>query len=209
MRPRVLQITAADVLPERALFDRLEAIASLPDGARRGFAVQLRDPELDTRALFDLGARLRVATRAVGAALVVNDRLDLALALGADGVHLGRRSVSVADARALLGSSMWISVACHAVTEVVHAAEAGADAAVLSPIFASPGKGTPLGVSALVEARASLTARGLDVQVVALGGITAEETAACFAVGASAVAAIRADLTGVLSPVLDASARSC
>src|SRR5690349_3462243 len=102
MRPRVLQITAASVLPEGALRARLAALAALPEEARRGYAVQLRDPELPVRELLRLGGLLRDATRALGAGLIVNDRLDLALALSADGVHLGRRSVTVADARALL-----------------------------------------------------------------------------------------------------------
>lgn len=198
MRPRVLQITAADVLPEAALFARVAALAALPEAARRGFAVQLRDPALPARALLDLGARLRAATRAVGAGLVVNDRLDLARTLGADGAHLGRRSVRVAEARALLGEGAWVSVACHAVDEVVRAAEEGADAAVLSPIFPSPGKGAPLGVAAIAAAREALGARGVKVAIVALGGVDAGNAGACFAAGADGVAAIRADLTGVL-----------
>lgn len=198
MRPRVLQITAADVLPEADLFARLRALAVLPAHARRGFAVQLRDPELSSRALLDLGMRLREATRALGAALVVNDRLDVALAIGADGVHLGRRSVSVEDARAVLPTGAWISASCHDLAGVVRAGEGGADAALLSPIFASPGKGRPLGVEALREARAALDARGSATMLVALGGVTAENAASCIAAGAGAVAAIRADLGQVL-----------
>ncbi len=204
MRPRVLQITAADVLPEAELWARLARLAALPAAVRAGYAVQLRDPELSTAALLALGARLREATRALGAALVVNDRLDLALALGAEGVHLGRRSVTVADARAWLPRA-WIAVACHTVEDVVRAAREGADAAVLSPIFASPGKGTPLGPGALAAARAAV---GEGLQLVALGGVDAASAAACFAAGADAVAAIRADLAGALATqgrrVLDA-----
>ena len=205
MRPRVVQITAASVLPEEALWARLLAYAALPAEARAGLAVQLRDPELSGRELSRLGARLREVTRAMGAALVINDRLDLAIALGADGAHLGRRSVAVADARALLPGGAWISVACHAIDDVVRAAGEGADAAVLSPIFASPGKGAPLGVVAIEEARAALAARGLAVQLVALGGVDARNAEACFAAGADAVAAIRADLAALL----DAPARPC
>ena len=201
MRPRVLQITAAAVLPEAELWARLGAVARLPAAVRAGLAVQLRDPELATGALMALGGRLREATRALGGALVVNDRLDLALALGADGVHLGRRSVTVEDARALLPGT-WIAVACHAVADVVAAARAGADAAVLSPIFASPGKGTPLGPAALGAARA---AAGQGIQLIALGGVDAANAAACFAAGADAVAAIRADLTSVLASCHDAT----
>jgi thiamine-phosphate pyrophosphorylase len=204
VRPRVVQITAASVLPEPALFARLDRVAALPEAARRALAVQLRDPEMDGHARLQLGRALRDRTRAIGAALVVNDRLDLALALGADGVHLGGRSVSVADARSLLPAA-WISVACHSIAEVVRAAGEGADAALLSPIFASPGKGAPIGVAALATARAEIAARGLAIQLVALGGIDAESAGACFAAGASAVAAIRADL----STLLDAPARPC
>jgi len=193
MRPRVVQITEASVVPERALLARVEAVASLPAAERAAFAVQLRDPDLPSRALYALGARLRAATRAAGAALVVNDRLDLALALDADGLHLGRRSIAVADARALWGGR-WIAVACHAVEDVLRAADEGADAAVLSPIFPSPGKGPPLGVQALAQARDALTARACAVQLVALGGVDEAGAAACFAAGADAVAAIRADL---------------
>jgi thiamine-phosphate pyrophosphorylase len=195
VRPLVLQITAADVLPEDALFARLAGLRALSASARGRFAVQLRDPALSGRALFALGARLREATRALGAALIVNDRLDLALALGADGVHLGRRSVTVAVARALLPPGTWISVACHAVADVAQAAADGADAAVLSPIFASPGKGPPLGRGALREARAAV---GEGIQLVALGGVDAANAGDCLAAGAGAVAAIRADLRAVL-----------
>jgi thiamine-phosphate pyrophosphorylase len=203
MRPRVVQITEASVLPEPVLFARLAAVAALPEAARRRHAVELRDPGLGARALFALGTRLRAATRAMGAALIVNDRLDLALALGADGVHLGRRSVAVEDARALLPAGTWVSVACHAVEDVARAADLGADAALLSPIFASPGKGPPLGVEAL---RAAHRAVGGRIQIVALGGVDGDNAAACFAAGAGAVAAIRADLGRVL---LDAPPRAC
>lgn len=198
MRPRAVQITAASIVPEHELLARVASLASLPGRARRAFAVQLRDPELDARALLVLGARLRAATRAIDASLIVNDRLDLALALDAEGAHLGRASVRVADARAWLGDHAWISVACHAVDDVVRAASDGASAATLSPIFASPGKGPPLGEGAITDAREALERRGLALQIIALGGVDADNAARCFARGADGVAAIRADLRGVL-----------
>lgn len=206
MRPRVVQITAAAILPERDLFARLDALAALPEPARAAYAVQLRDPELPARALADLGRRLCDRTRSIGAKLIINDRLDLALAVGADGVHLGRRSVTIADARRLIGDGAWISVACHAIDEVVRAAGEGAGAVVLSPIFPSPGKGPAIGVAAIAEAREAIARRGLHAQIIALGGVTAATAGACFAAGADAAAAIRADLTPVL---LDAFPRSC
>ena len=204
--PRLIQISALDVVPEPALLARIHAAARLPEPSRRTLAVMLRDPELSGRALLRLGTALREATRAIGASLLVNDRLDLALALEADGVHLGRRSVSIKDARALLGEGAFVSRSCHAVDEVTQVAALGADAAVLSPIFASPGKGPPLGTGALRAAREALDRGGFErVALVALGGIEAGNAEACFLAGAGAVAAIRADLFASL----DAPARPC
>lgn len=200
--PRWTQITASTGAPEPVVLERVAALAALPLEARARAAVQLRDPELSGRELHALGRRLRDATAALGASFVVNDRLDLALVLGADGVHLGRRSVGVADARALLGAGVFVSVACHSVDEVLRAADAGADAAVLSPIFASPGKGPPLGLEALREARARLSQASRSVAIIALGGVDAVAAPACLAAGADGVAAIRADLRGALPALL-------
>lgn len=188
LTPRILLITALDVVPEAILLDRVRAAADLPPAIRARVAVQLRDPELSGRELYRFGALLREATTRAGVALVVNDRLDLARALAADGVHLGRRSVSVADARAWLGPSAWVSVSCHAEADVPLAAKAGASAALLSPIFATPGKGPPLGLEAL---RASAG----HLPLIALGGVDASRALACFEAGAEGVAAIRDDLT--------------
>lgn len=197
--PRVILISETSVVPELELLARIRAAADLPEASRRRLAVMLRDPALSGRALHRLGASLREATRAIGASLVVNDRLDLALALGADGVHLGRLSVGVEDARALLGRAAWISRSCHAVVEVIEAGDEGADAALLSPIFPSPGKGPPLGIGALTAAREALDRRGFgEMALVALGGIDRDAAVACFAAGAGAVAAIRGDVIGVL-----------
>lgn len=212
--PLVTLITASDVVPETELLDRLWAVASLPPALGARLCVQLRDPALPAGALFALGLRLREVTAAMGAALVVNDRLDLALLLGADGVHLGRRSVAVEDARALLDRNgrerAWISVACHDVGDVARAAEAGADAAVLSPIFASPGKGPPLGLAALGEARRALDAAGPDrrVALIALGSVDAGTARACVEAGADGVAAIRAAPAALLTAACHDGAHS-
>ncbi|UQA58209.1 thiamine phosphate synthase [Polyangium aurulentum] len=198
--PRVLYVSDTRVVPAEALLARIDRAAGLPEDLRARLAVQLRDPELSSRALFALGARLRDRTGALGVRLVVNDRIDLALALGADGVHLGRRSVSVDDARALLGDAAWISVACHDLADVAAARRAGASAVTLSPIFASPGKGAPLGLSALGEAKRALSGSG--VGLVALGGIDAGTAGECLAAGADGVAVIRADLGDGLAHLL-------
>ena len=199
--PRVVLISGLSIVSESELFARIARVASLPPEARAGLVVHLREPDRDGGALLDLAMRLREATSAVGGSLWVNDRIDVALAASADGVHLGRRSVSIADARALMGSTAAISVACHAVDDVRRAAEQGANAVTLSPIFASPGKGEPLGLDALREARAALDASplGRAVTLTALGGIDLDRAKSCFEAGADAVAAIRADLTPSLA----------
>jgi thiamine-phosphate pyrophosphorylase len=192
--PRVVLISSSRDVPEAVLVDRIRRARDLPPAARALLAVQLRDPELTGRELYHLGLRLRRETLAAGIQLLVNDRLDLARILDADGVHLGRRSVSIADARAILGPQTFVSVACHAVPEVVLAAREGASAALLSPIFASPGKGPPLGLEALRAAREALFRAGLVLPVIALGGVDEASAAACFEAGAHGVAAIRGDL---------------
>jgi thiamine-phosphate pyrophosphorylase len=192
--PRIVLITSTRDVPEAALIERIQRARALPPEARGRLAVQLRDPELPSRELYHLGVRLRRATLAAGIRFLVNDRLDLARILQADGIHLGRRSVSIADARAFLGPRALVSVACHSVPEVVRAATDGADAALLSPIFASPGKGVPLGLEALRAAREALARAGSNLPVIALGGVDEATAAACFQAGAHGVAAIRGDL---------------
>lgn len=188
-------ISATEVIPAAELLDRVDRLAAILPAERAQIAVQLRSPELSSSELFALGATLRERTRRVGALLLLNDRLDLARLLGADGIHLGRRSVSVAEARAFLGDGPLISVACHAPIEVASAATAGADLVTLSPIFASPGKSSPIGLGALREA--SELAPG--VPILALGGVVATNAAACRGAGAHGVAAIRADPSSLLA----------
>lgn len=192
--PWVVLITDRPSLPDEALRARIEAAATAPPEARARFVVQLRDRALSGRELLARATWLRGLTAPHGIRLSTNDRLDLALAVGADGVHLGRTSVSMADARALLGSAAIISVACHDAADLARADTDGADLALFSPVFASPGKGPPLGLAAL-----SAAARAHPrLALVALGGVTQENAPACLAAGARGVAAIRADLGPLL-----------
>ena len=155
-------------------------------------AVQLRERGLETRALLELAIALRQATRAAGAALLINDRIDVALACDADGVHLPGHSFAVADARALLGPRRLIGVSTHHPDEVAAAAAAGADFAVFGPIFATPSKatyGAPQGLDALARAR-----RAAALPLFAIGGVDADTAAAVRDAGADGVAVIRAVL---------------
>lgn len=166
------------------------ALARLPPGLA---ALQLREKDLGGRDLLALARSLVAICRGCGQRLVVNDRLDVALAAGADGVHLPSAGVPVADARRLLGPAALVGVSCHSAEDVVRARDGGASYATFSPVFDTPSKrayGPPVGTAALREA-----AR-LGLPLVALGGVTAERAAEVRAAGAAGVAVIRAWLEG-------------
>jgi thiamine-phosphate pyrophosphorylase len=147
--------------------------------------VQVREKDLDGGLLLAL-VRSALAT---GARVVVNDRVDVALAAGAHGVHLPERGLAIADARALLGPHALIGASRHDLAGVAEAAAAGANFIQLGPIWPSPGKGEPLGTDALARAREVIAGRA---QLVAVGGIDSRERAdAALAAGADVVAAIR------------------
>jgi thiamine-phosphate pyrophosphorylase len=154
----------------------------------------LRDHQASALARLELGQRLRQLTRATGQELWIADRIDLALLLDADGLHLGEGSVTATTARRLFGAERPISRAWHrtVVDERDRAELAGVNALLLSPIFA-PRKGrAALGAAALGELAAGLQRLETPVRVYALGGVTTAEAAACSALGASGVAAIGA-----------------
>src|SRR5262245_13654713 len=152
-------------------------------------AVQLREKGLPGRQLLALAERLRSATVRTGALLLVNDRIDIAVAAGADGVHLGGGSVPVEVARALLPTGALVGVSTHAAAE---AADTTADFAVFGPVYATPSKaayGPPQG-----EARFLAAAATAHVPLLAIGGVTAAHVPALRAAGAAGVAVIRAIL---------------
>lgn len=166
------------------------ALAGLPPGVA---AVQLREKDLGGRALLVLARALAAVCRAHGQRLVVNDRIDVALAAGADGVHLPAAGVSPADARRLLGPAALVGVSCHSAADVTRALAGGASYATFSPVYETPSKrayGPPVGVAALREA-----AR-VGLPLVALGGVDAARVAEVRAAGAAGAAAIRAWLLG-------------
>jgi thiamine-phosphate pyrophosphorylase len=152
-------------------------------------AVQLREKDLGGRALADLGRGLRAATAAAGVRLFINDRIDVALAVGADGVHLGTTSLAPAEARAI-APTLTIAVSTHGLADVRAAEDDGAQPAfaVFGPIRDTPSKrayGPPLGTGALAEA-----AR-LALPLLALGGLDARDVPEVLAAGAHGVACIR------------------
>ena len=163
------------------------ALERMPAGAA---LVQVREKDVSARELAVLVRAAIAAARTRGALVLVNDRVDVALACDADGVHLPERGLSIALARALLPRGSIVGASRH---RAVDAAACDADLVVLGPIFATPSKaafGAPLGVEAIDEVSAH--ARG-TARLVAIGGIDSIERAALVrAHGADAVAAIRA-----------------
>jgi thiamine-phosphate pyrophosphorylase len=165
------------------------AVRGLPAGA---VAIHLREKDMGGRDLLALARELAAACRDAGQLLLVNDRIDVALAAEADGVHLPSAGVAPSEARRLLGPERLIGVSCHGADDVRRARTGGADFATFGPIFDTPSKrahGPPVGLAALREA-----AR-LALPLIALGGVQVANARDAVAAGASGVAAIRAWLT--------------
>ena len=162
------------------------ALSGAPPGA---VAVHLREKDLSGAALLALARALAAVCRARGQRLLLNGRLDVAIAAGADGVHLPAAGVPPAEARRLLGRDALVGVSCHSAEDVRRALAGGATFATFGPIHETPSKrafGAPVGLAALRRAS------GLGLPLVALGGIEPGNAAEAVAAGARGVAAIRA-----------------
>jgi len=151
--------------------------------------VQVREKRMPVRALCGLVERAARLPEKGAGKLLVNERLDVALACGADGVHLPADSLPAGAVRRATPRDFLVGVSCHTVEEVEGAAREGASFAVLGPIFATPGKRPPLGVDLLRQAYGRVAP--LRFPVLALGGVTLENAFACLEAGAAGLAAIR------------------
>ena len=189
MKPRLCYITDRRDLEPRPLLPRiLTAVEAGVD------IVQIREKDLPTRELLELVGAAVAAAAGTGVKVVVNDRLDIALAVGAHGVHLGVRSIPPEAARAAvdrlsLPDPFLVGVSCHSLEQALAAEIAGADYILLGPLFATPSKlayGPPLGLEKLRDVTASV-----KVPVFALGGIGVEQVKSCLAAGAAGIAGIR------------------
>jgi thiamine-phosphate pyrophosphorylase len=211
--PRVVLITDPAYGDDGIVRCVKEAASALPPG---WLAVQLRDKQRPRAGLRVFAHELRVVTRALGAALIVNGDAEIARDVGADGVHLGRGAGSVARARQLLGKAGgWVTVAAHSREDIQRAVADGASAALVSPVFDS-GKKKGRGLAMLREAREVVGPAG-RMAVVALGGVDAGRACDCVKAGADGVAVVRALLAsgepyraarllrGAMTPCLDAA----
>jgi thiamine-phosphate pyrophosphorylase len=151
--------------------------------------VQIREKSLPARVLYDLTERAMEITRGSKTRLLVNDRVDIALAAGAGGVHLTARSLPASVVRNICGPDFLIGVSTHSLEEARAARDGDADFVVFGPIFDTESKrafGEPLGLDKLREVTSELG----EFPVLAIGGITRENFAACVDAGASGVAGI-------------------
>lgn len=176
------------ITPERPAAEIERSVARLLaiDGAAR-IGVLLRAKHLSPADRLALGRALRALTSERGAALLVSGELALTKQLAADGVQLPERGPSVAEARAALGTTAWIGASRHDARGLAMAAAHGASFATLSPVYASPDKGEPLG-----EKTFAALVRSAALPVFALGGVEPAHVAGLVGAGASGIAMIRA-----------------
>ena len=168
--------------------DMLTVAAAALDGGAT--VIQLRDKIASTRVLIEEGLALRTLTRERGALLIVNDRVDVALAVEADGAHVGQDDMPAGLARQLLGADRILGVSAANMEEAEEAVAGGADYLGVGPIFPSLGKadaGPATGGELLTE-----LARRYTTPLVAIGGITAENATEVVRAGACGVAVITA-----------------
>lgn len=170
--------------------DHMSMVRAALDGGAD--VIQLRDKDLSGRDLYALAREMASLVHASRARFIVNDRLDIALAAGADGVHLGQYDLPVAAARSLSPPSFIIGASVGSVEEALAAERDGADYIALSPVFSTPTKddaGPGHGLEVLREIKAAV-----KLPVIAIGGVNAGNVTEVVAAGADGVAVISAVL---------------
>lgn len=187
---RVLSVSAK-ANEQIALLEKIESLLAAGIDC-----IQIREKDLSardcgslTRSVLELQAR-----HSSKSAIIVNDRVDVALTEKASGVHLGERSIPVAEAKKFVASSaeqadFLLGVSCHSQGAALGGESAGADYLIFGPIFATPSKaqfGAPQGILRLAE-----ICRSVKIPVLAIGGISLENSAECLQAGAAGIAAIR------------------
>ena len=155
-------------------------------------AVQLREKGRSARERYALGERLRDRTADADVPLIVNDRVDLAAAVDADGVHLGQSDLPVATARDQLGAEAIVGVSASTVPEARAAADAGADYLGVGAVYATETKDVPAETNGVGPERVAAIADAVDLPVVGIGGIDADNASAVAAAGAAGVAVVSA-----------------
>ena len=194
MNTKILVDFKLYLITDRRLFtDNYSLFTAVEEALKGGLqALQLREKDIATRELLSMAYVLRELTTRYGVKLFINDRLDVALAVDADGVHLGSKSIPAFAAREAAGEGMLIGASAHSIGEAIEAEEEGADFITLGPVFETPSKikyGHPLGPGLLREIREKIS-----IPVFAIGGIKKERVGSVLEAGASGIALISAIL---------------
>jgi thiamine-phosphate pyrophosphorylase len=177
------------LITDRKLTGNRTLTATVEEACKAGIrAVQLRERDLNADRLFELAKNLRGITRAYNARLFINDRIDIALAVDADGVHLPESSLPISEVRKLLPEGKLIGASVHSLDGAKKAERDGADFLVLGTIYHTPSKPDlvkPAGTESIV-----LITQNISVPVFAVGGITPEKARECIEAGAHGIAVI-------------------
>ena len=150
--------------------------------------IQIREKHLTALLLCELTESAVSVTRGSTTKVLVNDRADIAMACGADGVHLTSNSIPVNVIRSMVPADFLVGISSHSLDDAMAAAQDGADFAVLAPVFDTPGKGEPLGIDMLAEVCRATQ----PFPILALGGTNERNLAEVLRAGAGGFAAIRA-----------------
>jgi thiamine-phosphate pyrophosphorylase len=185
--PKLYPITDARL----SALSHAEQVTRLRAGGAR--FIQLREKHLSPREFYDAAEAALDVARERGVRLIINDRADIALALGADGVHLGQDDLDPLAARRLLGERFIIGYSTHSVAQAIEAARLPLDYIAIGPIFDTRTKENPdavVGLDGLQRVKEAVAARGISL--VAIGGITKDTARSVLDAGADSVAAISA-----------------
>jgi thiamine-phosphate pyrophosphorylase len=175
--------------------DRRQVNMPLPEAVRLALsggvrAIQVREKDLPARELLSLSRELRALTKEFGAKLFINDSVDIAVSVEADGVHLGHQSMPASAVRKIVGDKMMIGVSTHRIEEARAAEADGADFITFGPIFETPSKaslGAPVGLEAI-----KIVKKSVNIPIFGLGGIKGRNLGHVLWAGAYGVAMISA-----------------
>ncbi len=188
--PRIA-LSGLYIILDASIFAPRDLVEVLREAAAAGARLfQYRDKAASMQEAYRRALRLREASAEVGACLIINDRCDLALAVEADGVHLGQHDLPCGHAKQLMGAGKVVGVSTHRTAEVEEATRAGADYIGFGPIFETASKQQPEPVVGLRGLRDARTRTPLPI--FAIGGITAETAQAVRQAGADGIAVISA-----------------
>ena len=182
------------LITDRKIYtDKNSFINAIEDALRGGVkAVQLREKDLNTRELLELACKMRELTKKYHAKLFINDRVDIALAVDADGVHIGQKSIPAHAVKKIVQDKLIIGVSTHNLNEALEAERSGADFITLGPIYETPSKlkyGKPIGVDTLKKVKLEVS-----LPVFGIGGIKLDKVREIMETGADGIALISAIL---------------